>query len=126
MQVCVAWLEAHRNQPDSPEVDGEDEHAGGTDEATAEERGEGHSEHCSEDEDDKEQGNEVEGLPKEEESREEVDKEEGNEAITNQGGRITRTRRWQVRREMKARKKRIKQSRRGKGQTQRTRLKARK
>ncbi|KAF5552486.1 hypothetical protein FNAPI_7075 [Fusarium napiforme] len=87
MQVCVAWLEAHRNPPDSPEVDGEEEHTAGTDEVTAEERSEGHGDHGSEDEDNKEQGDQVEGLPKEEEekSREEVDKDEDNEAITNQG-----------------------------------------
>ncbi|KAF5670840.1 hypothetical protein FDENT_11161 [Fusarium denticulatum] len=85
MEVCVAWLEAHRNPPDSPEVDGEEEHGRGTDGATAEEKSEGHSEDDSEDEDNKEQGNEVEGLPKEEESREEVDKEEDDEAITKEG-----------------------------------------
>ncbi|KAF5714573.1 hypothetical protein FGLOB1_3425 [Fusarium globosum] len=75
MKVCVAWLEAHRNQPDSPEVDGEEEHGEETDDATAEGKSEEHGDDDSEDE----EGKEVEGLIQEgKESREEVDKEEDN------------------------------------------------
>ncbi|KAF4435320.1 hypothetical protein FACUT_7231 [Fusarium acutatum] len=75
MEACVARLEAHRNQPDSPEVDGKEEHGGKRDDATAEEK-----------------SREVAGLTKEEKSREEVDKEkddkdEDDEAVTEEGGK---------------------------------------
>ncbi|KAF5243129.1 hypothetical protein FANTH_8321 [Fusarium anthophilum] len=93
MEVCVAWLEAHRNLQNSPEEDEEGGQGGETDDATAtaEEKSEGH------DEDGNGEGKEVKGLANEGEgSREEMDKDEDDkneddEAITEEGGKNNKT-----------------------------------
>ncbi|KAF5628748.1 hypothetical protein F25303_10381 [Fusarium sp. NRRL 25303] len=98
MEVCVAWLDAHRNQPDSPEANGKEEHSEETDGAATEEKSEEHDEDDSEDKDGKEEGNEVEELTKEgEESRQEVDKDEDDKdkdkeykGIIEEGGKNNR------------------------------------
>ncbi|KAF5644546.1 hypothetical protein F52700_2547 [Fusarium sp. NRRL 52700] len=91
MEVCVAWLEAHRKLQDSPEDDGREQQGEETGNATVEEKSEEHDEDDSEDEDKKEQGKEGEALAKEEEEEEEEDEDQGDEGITEEGGKNNKT-----------------------------------